>query len=183
MYKLNLYIYFIQHSSISTALIVRLGHHLGSNQPRKTILCVTISTLLGLTSVIFNAGLMYVYRDRIAHAFSTDEEVILAIDELMCVGSLSHFALGFGIVLSATLNALGKQHMVATFNIISYYGIGLPAGLYLTKEYNWGLVGIWSGVVISGIVKSMAEAILILFFIDWKQECLVAAKRINKQEI
>jgi MATE family multidrug resistance protein len=169
-------------SAITTALIVRLGHHLGANQPKKTKLCVMISTFLGLIFVLINAAIMYTYRSKIAHTFSTDEEVIIAIEELMGVGSLSHFSLGFGIVLSGTLNAFGKQSIVATFNIISYYLIGLPFGLYMTSHYGWGLIGIWSGVVLSGVLKSIGEAIFIIFYIDWEQECVNAANRINKQE-
>jgi MATE family multidrug resistance protein len=163
--------------------MVRLGHHLGANQPRKTKLCVLISTLLGLVSVLMDAILMYLYRSQIARTFSKDEAVILAIEELMGVGSLSHFALGFGVVLSGTLNAFGKQHIVAVFNITSYYMIGLPFGIYMTSHYGWGLIGVWSGVVLSGILKSISEAVMILFFIDWEQECINASKRINKQEM
>lgn len=142
-----------------------------------------ISVFLGFLFVLVDAALMYTYRSEIAHTFSKDEAVIEAIIGLMGVGSLSHFALGFGVVLSGTLNAFGKQHVVACFNIVSYYLIGLPFGLYMTSQYNWGLIGIWSGVVISGVVKSIGEGIIILFYIDWQQECLNAAKRINKQEI
>lgn len=85
-------------------------------------------------------------------------------------------------MLSGTLNAFGKQHIVAVFNIVSYYIIGLPFGLYMTSKHNWGLIGIWSGVVLAGLLKTIAEAATILFFIDWKKECILAAKRINKQE-
>lgn len=126
---------------------------------------------------------MYAYRSKIAHTFSTDQAVIVAIEDLMGVGSLSHFSLGFGIVLSGTLNAFGKQSIVATFNIVSYYLVGLPFGLYMTSYHGWGLVGIWSGVVLSGVLKSIGEALFIVIYIDWEQECANAAKRINKQEL
>jgi MATE family multidrug resistance protein len=142
-----------------------------------------LSTFLGLLSVLIDAIFMYTYRSTIAHTFSKDPAVIEGIEELMFVGSLSHFALGFGIVFSGTLNAFGKQHIVACCNIVSYYMIGLPFGLYMTSQYNWGLIGIWSGVVLSGILKSATEALIILFYIDWEGECIHAVNRINKQEI
>ncbi|KAL7317042.1 hypothetical protein PS15m_003446 [Mucor circinelloides] len=170
-------------SALTTALVVRLGHHLGANQPQKTKLCVILASTIGLVFVFLNSILLYVNRSTIAHTFSKDDQVIDAVIELLGVGSLAHFAMGFGIVLSGTLNAFGKQHIVACFNIVSYYAIGLPIGLYLTSKRNWGLIGVWSGVVIAGLLKSTAEAITILFFIDWKKECIIAAKRINKQEI
>ncbi|KAG2209364.1 hypothetical protein INT46_002607 [Mucor plumbeus] len=169
-------------SALTTALAVRLGHHLGANQPQKTKLCVMLASTIGIVFVFIDSILLYMNRSAIANSFSKDELVIDAIMELMGVGSLAHFAMGFGIVLSGTLNAFGKQHMVAVFNIVSYYIIGLPFGLYMTSKHNWGLIGIWSGVVLAGLLKSIAEAATLVFFIDWKKECILAAKRINKQE-
>ncbi|KAI8646129.1 mate-domain-containing protein [Parasitella parasitica] len=170
-------------NALATALMVRLGHHLGANRARKTKKCVMLASALGLVFVFVNSIVLFVNRSAIANVFSKDELVVDAVIELMGVGSLAHFALGFGIVLSGTLNAFGKQHLVAFFNIVSYYVIGLPFGLYMTSNHNWGLIGIWSGVVIAGLVKSISEGIVIVFFIDWEKECVRAAKRINKQEI
>ncbi|KAI9478289.1 MAG: mate-domain-containing protein [Benjaminiella poitrasii] len=169
-------------NALTTALAVRLGHHLGANEPKKTKLCVLLASILGLVVVSINSILLYIYRSSISYNFTKDEQVIIAIENLMSIGSLAHFALGFGIVLSGTLNAFGKQPIVAFINIISYYVIGLPIGLLLTSRYDWGLNGIWTGVVLSGIIKSFCEAIYIIFIIDWEQECIFAAKRINKQE-
>jgi MATE family multidrug resistance protein len=89
----NLFILYLYTSAITTALVVRLGHHLGANQPKKTQLCVALATTLGLLFVFMNSILMYSYRATIATTFSTDSQVIEAIEELMGVGSLSHFAL------------------------------------------------------------------------------------------
>jgi MATE family multidrug resistance protein len=80
------------------------------------------------------------------------------------------------------LNAFAKQALVASINIASYFMVGLPAGLVLTNHYNLGLRGIWSGVVISGILKTCVETVYIFFLIDWEKECFNAAKRIRKQE-
>ncbi|CEP17486.1 hypothetical protein [Parasitella parasitica] len=170
-------------NALTAALVVRLGHHLGANEARKTKQCVILASTLGLVFVVVNSILLYVNRSAIANAFSKDVLVVDAVIELMGVGSLAHFAMGFGIVFSGTLNAFGKQHIVAFFNIISYYVIGLPFGIYMTSKHNWGLIGIWSGVVVAGLMKSISEGIVIGFFIDWKKECIRAARRINKQEI
>ncbi|KAI7906061.1 mate-domain-containing protein [Cokeromyces recurvatus] len=170
-------------NALKTALVVRLGHHLGANEPKKTKLCVILTTVLGFMFVTVNSMLLYIYRSNIAYYFTTDEQVIIAIKDLMHIGSLAHFALGVGIILSGTLNAFGKQSIVALINIISYYIIGFPVGLLLTSRYEWGLNGIWTGVVLSGLIKSLCEAFYLLFIINWEQECILAVKRIHKQEV
>lgn len=86
------------------------------------------------------------------------------------------------MILSSTLNALGKQPVVAVFNILSYYTIGLPFGLLLTLSYEWGLIGIWSGVVVAGLLQCMGKGIILTFLIDWDDECAKTMKRIGSQE-
>ncbi|KAG0758471.1 hypothetical protein G6F62_007669 [Rhizopus arrhizus] len=169
-------------AGFSTGMAVRLGHLLGANEPRKAKLCVILSTCSGAFFTLFNSSLLYVYRETIANHFSTDSDVIEAIVQLLTVACLCHFIMGFGIVLSCTLNALGKQTIVAGLNLVSYYLIGLPSGLYLTYRCQWGLEGIWSGVAVSGIIKSVCELIVIFYIIDWDHECKLAANRVNNQE-
>lgn len=73
--------------------MVRLGHHLGANQPQKTKLCVMLASVIGLMFVFIDSILLYMNRSAIANSFSKDELVINAIIELMGVGSLAHFAM------------------------------------------------------------------------------------------
>ncbi|KAG1138700.1 hypothetical protein G6F37_012151 [Rhizopus arrhizus] len=169
-------------SALSTGMSVRLGHLLGANEPRKAKFCVTLSTCLATAVTIVDSLLLYVYRKTIAYHFSTDPDVIEAIVQLLNIACLCHFVTGFGIVLSAALNALGKQLIVASLNLVSYYFVGLPFGLYLTRYHSWGLEGIWCGVLISGFIKSLVEFIIIFFMIDWHYECQLASKRIGRQE-
>lgn len=77
---------------------------------------------------------------------------------------------------------MGKQTIVASLNLVTYYFIGLPFGLYLTRSCGWGLEGIWFGVVLSGLTKTLIELFIIFFVIDWQYECQLAAQRINSQE-
>jgi MATE family multidrug resistance protein len=76
---------------LGTALIVRLGHHLGANEPKKTKRCVIIATLLVLGCAFINASLMFVFRATIASYFTTEHEVLASIDALMKIASLCQF--------------------------------------------------------------------------------------------
>lgn len=80
-------------SSLATALSVRVGHHLGASKPVKTKTCIILAGCLGSILVVLNAITLFVSRSTIAHTFSTDEEVIKAIEELMGIGSLCHLTM------------------------------------------------------------------------------------------
>lgn len=72
--------------------------------------------------------------------------------------------------------------MVAAVNISSFYVLGLPFGIYLTYAHGWGLVGIWSGVVVAGFIKCASEAYLLLFVTDAETECRRSSRLVHHQE-
>ncbi|ORE22194.1 mate-domain-containing protein [Rhizopus microsporus] len=169
-------------TALSTGMAVRLGHLLGANEPRKSNLCFMVSAGIGVLCTFINALAIFAYRSQIAHHFSSDSEVVEATINLLQVASVCHFTMGIGIVFSYVLNALGKQTIVASLNVVSYYMIGLPFGIYLTYQCDWGLEGIWAGVALSGIVKTLCEFSILTYLVDWRHECQLATNRIHDQE-
>ncbi|OBZ89065.1 hypothetical protein A0J61_02884 [Choanephora cucurbitarum] len=80
-------------SALTTALIVRLGHHLGANEPAKAKICIIVVGCLGSILVVINAAILFTCRSKIAHTFSNDKDVANAIEELMSIGSLCHLTM------------------------------------------------------------------------------------------
>ncbi|SAM02654.1 hypothetical protein [Absidia glauca] len=169
--------------ALSSALTVRLGHHLGASQPEKAKFCVLLSGMIGFCLISLNAMIMFGFRVPIARHFTKDEQVIEAVTSLLSIVSPCHFVVGNGILLSGVLNAFGKQYIVAALNLTSYYIIGLPFGIWLTFSYGWGLLGVWSGVVMAGMIKVAVELFYLVRYIDWEEECRLAIKRVKDQEL
>lgn len=42
------------------------------------------------------------------------------------------------------LRGMGRQHYGAVVNLVAYYLIALPCGIYLAF-HGWGLAGLWAG--------------------------------------
>ncbi|KAI8062522.1 mate-domain-containing protein [Gongronella butleri] len=168
--------------ALATALAVRLGHHLGANEPGKAKQCVMIAVFFGFCFTSLNAMILFGYRYPIAIHFTTNEMVVDAVAELLHVVSPCHFLVGNGVMLSAVLNAFGKQYIVASVNLGSYYLIGLPFGIWLTFWHNYGLAGVWYGVMLAAAIKIVCEVYILVFRTDWQKECLVAMKRVRQQE-
>ncbi|KAI8138801.1 mate-domain-containing protein [Fennellomyces sp. T-0311] len=170
-------------SALSNAVAVRIGHHAGANQPLKIQMCFTLSVGMGCICILFNASLMYFLKHQIAAHFSIDDQVVQAAEDLMPIACVSHIFTGLSAIFSATLNALGKQPIVAAFNLGSYYVVGLPFGLWMTYSYDWGLIGVWAGVAMAGFIKCVGEGAVLCFFVDWESECRKSTRRIGTQEI
>ena len=47
------------------------------------------------------------------------------------------------------LRGQGRQHLGGIANVIVYWFIALPAGLALAFKANWGLYGLWGGMVLA----------------------------------
>jgi Na+-driven multidrug efflux pump len=45
------------------------------------------------------------------------------------------------------LRGQGRQHLGGIANVIVYWFIALPAGLALAFKADWGLYGLWAGMV------------------------------------
>ncbi|KAI9300659.1 mate-domain-containing protein [Cunninghamella echinulata] len=170
-------------TAISNSLTVRLGHHLGANQPGKAKSCAMISFFVGFCIVTLNSFILYAFRYQIASYFTKNEQIIDSVVELFIIVSPCHYVVGLGVVLSGILNAFGKQYVVAIFNLTSYYMIGLPFGMWLTFSHQSGLIGVWSGVAMAGLIKCVGEAFVLIYYIDWENECYLAMKRVADQEV
>lgn len=57
------------------------------------------------------------------------------------------------------LRGQGRQHLGGIANVIVYWFIALPAGLALAFKANWGLYGLWAGMVQS-FVKRVDDSYL-----------------------
>ncbi|KAI7881036.1 MATE efflux family protein [Lichtheimia hyalospora FSU 10163] len=170
-------------SALSNAVLVRAGHHLGAGRSEQIRMCFMLSTTFGILLSLINAISMYTFRSWISHYFAIDPEVVQAAVNLFPVAACCHFFAGVSAIFSAMLTALGKQPVVASFNLGSYYAIGMPFGLWITYTYDWGLEGIWSGVAVAGIIKCIGEGAMLLYYVDWENECQKVGRVIGSQEI
>ena len=42
---------------------------------------------------------------------------------------------------------IGRQAQLAAFNLIGFWGIGVPVGYWLCFHVGWGLRGLWTGIL------------------------------------
>ncbi|KAM3355647.1 hypothetical protein P3S68_022360 [Capsicum galapagoense] len=73
----------------------------------------------------------------------------------------------------------GWQEHVAYVNIVCYYVIGIPLGLFLTLFINWGMPGMWYGMLV-GTTAQTTVLIWITARTDWNKEASVAGDRIKQ---
>lgn len=149
--------------SLAMALTVRVGHHLGSNQPELAQRAAWLGVKTNLGVAAFNATLMVTLSGFISGLYSPDPEVVKIASGLLLFAAV--FQLSDAVQVGAAGALRGYQDtlpvMVITF--ISYWAIGLALGYYLAfypQGFNdnqpLGAEGFWTGLVIGLTAAAIA---------------------------
>jgi MATE family multidrug resistance protein len=75
---------------------------------------------------------------------------------------------------------MGKQHVGAVINIISYYCSALPLGIWLSRRGH-GLVGLWIGQCAALYVAALAQWVIVSLS-NWDLEVSRALQRLDDSD-
>lgn len=184
---LTTYLVFFQvPHGIGSGANARIGNLLGSQCPQLTRLSTIVIQLLGAMITGTLAILTYFGRSQIASLFTQDPEVTKMVTDAMLVVSCLVFADGCVTVVLGILRGCGKQTTGAVLLFVGYYVVGIPSGVYLswygipfTSVKGLGLVGLYSGLLLSLILMFIACS-SILLSMDWDTQVELCMKRLRK---
>src|ERR1700743_2508532 len=75
---------------------------------------------------------------------------------------------------------MGRQHIGAAVNLLSYYCGALPLGIYLAF-HGWGLAGLWVGQCIALYLVGFLEWAIVAFS-DWEYQVKKALDRLDSDD-
>ncbi|CAN1232450.1 Protein DETOXIFICATION 40 [Linum perenne] len=156
----------------NAAVSVRVSNEVGAGNPKSAAFSVLISTSMCLFISLVAAIVVMATRHVISYAFTGGEEVAALVSDLCPLLAIAIILNGIQAVLSGVAVGCGWQEFVAYVNIGSYYVVGIPMGVILGFYFNFGVKGIWSGMV-----GGMALQTIILLWVtirtDWVKEAQV----------
>ncbi|URE17095.1 protein TRANSPARENT TESTA [Musa troglodytarum] len=148
---------------------VRVANELGAGNGKgarfATIVSVATSTAVGLVFWSLIIG----FHDKIALIFSTSQVIQEAVNRLCILLSFSILLNSVQPVLSGVAVGSGWQALVAYVNIGTYYIIGIPCGLILGWIFEFGVQGIWAGMIGGTGIQTLILAYLTIRC-DWDKE-------------
>ncbi|GAA0173316.1 hypothetical protein Leryth_019755 [Lithospermum erythrorhizon] len=163
---------------LNAAISVRVSNELGAGHPKKTKFSVVVVTLSSLLFGFFIALFFMITRDQFPAFFAESKEVqdlVYDLTPLLCISIIVN-------VLQPTLSGVavgaGWQAYVAYVNIVCYYILGLPLGLFLGFVLDMDVKGIWYGMLF-GTTTQTFVLIWMLYKTNWNQEASIAGDRIK----
>ncbi|CAO2187577.1 unnamed protein product [Urochloa humidicola] len=164
---------------LNAAISVRVSNELGSGRPRaawNAVLVVVIEALLiGLVCM----ALVLVFRDSFSIIFTSDPDLRRAVAKIAGLLGLTMVLNSVQTVISGVAVGSGWQGLVAYINLGCYYIFGLPLGYLLGYQFNFGVGGIWSGML-CGVTLQTLILLAVVWRTDWKGEATQASNRVQK---
>ncbi|XP_042965941.1 protein DETOXIFICATION 27-like isoform X2 [Carya illinoinensis] len=158
---------------------VRVANELGAGNGKAarfaTIVAVSYSFAIGL----FFCMLILILHDKVAYIFTSSAEVIQAVDKMSYLLGLTILLNSVQPVLSGVAVGSGWQAFVAYINLGCYYIIGLPLGFLMGWVFDFGVTGIWGGMIFGTAMQTLVLAIITIRS-DWKKQANDASKRVSK---
>ncbi|XP_057767372.1 protein DETOXIFICATION 21-like [Salvia miltiorrhiza] len=168
---------------ISTGLMattsVRVANELGRGNARaaKFAIAMILVTLFSIALLVF--ALFLVFREQLAYAFTTSEDVAAVVANLSPLLAYSLLLNGLQPILSGVAAGAGRQSTVTYVNLASYYLIGIPLAVILGFPLNFQVQGVWIGMIIGSTVQT-GILVVMTCTTDWNEQIFLAHKRISR---
>ncbi|KAL5705451.1 Protein DETOXIFICATION 27 [Ranunculus cassubicifolius] len=148
---------------------VRVANELGAGNRKaakfSSIVSVVTSLLVGF---IFWCAIL-IFRNQIAQIFTSSLPVISYVSQLSVLLAFTIILSSIQPVLSGVAVGSGWQSLVAYINIGCYYVIGVPLGVLLGWVFQFGIKGIWAGMISGTVVQTLILVFITVKF-DWGKE-------------
>ncbi|KAI4314381.1 hypothetical protein L6164_027295 [Bauhinia variegata] len=164
---------------VNAAISVRVSNELGANRPRTARFSLVVAVITSFVLVLLLSLILVIFRYQYPSLFSNDPKVQDLVMELTPMLAFCIVINNVQPVLSGVAIGAGWQTAVAYINLACYYLFGVPIGLLLGYKLNYGVLGIWSGML-GGTILQTAVLTLMIYRTNWEKEASLAEDRIRK---
>ncbi|KAK6349481.1 hypothetical protein TWF696_005765 [Orbilia brochopaga] len=165
---------------IGVAASTRVGNLLGarnaSGAARAANTAAWLSMFMGTIVLVVLMSVKNFY----AKVFNDDQAVIDLTSHVMPYVALFQIADGLNGSCGGSLRGMGRQHVGAAVNIVSYYFLALPLGIWLAY-HGWGLAGLWVGQCLALYAVGIGEWLLV-YLSNWEVQVIKALGRLDDAE-
>lgn len=128
-----------------------------------------------------NSSLFLIFRSQWGYIFSSDEEVVQLVYDMIPI--LAGFQLADGIsgVAGGIMRGTGRQGISAIMNLVGYYVFGIPIGILLAFQLKMGLLGLWAGLTLALALGSISLSWWIIRT-DWDEEVRKVHRRMGMDD-
>lgn len=163
---------------IGIAVSSRVGKCLGESNARQAMRIAHMGTIMACFIGGIILTILMLTRNVFGELFNDDDRVIRLTSDVLPFVALFQVSDAMNGCCGGVLRGMGRQHLGAIVNIVSYYFFALPLGISLAFQCGWGLKGLWIGQCIALWAAGILQWIIV-FSTRWDEEVHKALKRIE----
>lgn len=165
---------------IGVATSSRVGNLLGARSPHRAALAANTAAVLSMLLGALVLAILMLTKNHFAKIFNSDPAVVSLTAEVLPFVALFQIADGLNGSCGGALRGMGRQHVGAIVNLVSYYAGALPLGIWLAF-HGWGLKGLWVGQCIALYIVGLLEWGIVAWS-DWEYQVGKAFERMDEGE-
>ncbi|EOA91144.1 ethionine resistance protein [Exserohilum turcicum] len=165
---------------VGVATSSRVGNLLGARNAKGAARAANTAAVLSMVLGALVLAVLMGVKGFYAKIFNDDQDVIRLTARVMPYVALFQIADGLNGSCGGALRGMGRQHIGATVNIVSYYCGALPLGIWLAF-HGWGLSGLWVGQCIALYLVGFAEWAIVAWS-DWSHQVKKAFERMDADD-
>ncbi len=132
---------------ISAAGTIRVGNAVGEKNNQKIRSAGFSSIILCISIMFVFAILLIIFKDLLPYAYISDYKVVKVVSKLIIIAAIFQIFDGLQASSAGVLRGLTDVKFPMFVIFAAYWIIGIPFGAYLCFYANFGLYGIWIGIV------------------------------------
>lgn len=133
---------------LSIAASTRVANLIGAKLVGAAKTSAKVAVVAAFLVAVFNVTLLSTLRYELPKLFTTDEEVIELVAQIMPLVAVMQLFDGLATMAHGLLRGIGKQHFGGYANLLTYYLIALPISFGTGFGKDWKLEGLWFGVTL-----------------------------------
>ena len=146
-------------SGIAAAATIRSGNYFGVKD-HHGLRSSAISNYHIVIVFMCATALLFSFGNHILpYIYTSDKEVISIAAQLLIIAAFFQLFDGAQVVGLGILRGMGDVNIPTIITFLAYWVVGLPVGYYLGLHLNWGVQGVWYGLVLGLIISAV-----LLFF-------------------
>ena len=147
---------FMVPMGVAAAVAVLVGHAVGRGDAAEARRTATAALVTGVGFMALMAIVLLVAPGVIARVYTTDATVVAIAVVLIPIAGFFQVFDGMQVVCGGVLRGLGDTHSPLIANIIGFWVLGLPLGVWLGMRRGSGPAGLWWGLVAGLAVVGLA---------------------------
>ncbi len=146
---------------LASAAAVSVGRARGANDHAAAVRAGWTAIALGTAAEICAAVVFLTLPRQIAGLYTIDARVIQVSASLFAIAAGFQIFDGLQAVATGALRGWGDTKSSMIWNLVSYWGIGLPVGWWLCFRMHWGVAGIWDGLWLALILTGVGLTVVL----------------------